>query len=179
MLEFNESLRTLLISALFILLAARIETARALSDNLRADGAVEQVEHARCAVEHDQAVDVGVLAMLGLSLLASVVVSSLATAATSYVLGVVDLDGSLEGAPMQNAIYSEIAAELDATWFAWSGPTTVTSGHNITAYYRIQGPHVVIEYAPQSLGGDPSLQVHTMYRDPTNDYGRRLIPEPA
>ena len=69
---------------------------------------------------------------------------------------------------------AEIKAGLDETWFAWSGPTTVTPGSNITAYYRIQGPKLVIEYAPQRLGGDPSLHVHTMYRDPTNDYGRKL-----
>lgn len=67
---------------------------------------------------------------------------------------------------------AELKAALDETWFAWSGPTTVTPGKNITAYYRIQGPHVVIEYAPQTLGGDPAMHVHTMYRDPTNDYGR-------
>ncbi len=67
---------------------------------------------------------------------------------------------------------AEIKAELDETWFAWSGPITVTPGKNITAYYRIQGPHLVIEYAPQELGGDPAMHVHTMYRDPTNDYGR-------
>jgi hypothetical protein len=69
---------------------------------------------------------------------------------------------------------AEIKADLNDTWFAWSGPTTVTPGRNITAYYRIQGPRVVIEYAPQRLGGDPSMHVHTMYRDPTNDYGRKL-----
>src|SRR5271154_4220859 len=69
----------------------------------------------------------------------------------------------------------ELKADLNETWFAWSGPTTVTPGKNITAYYRIQGPHLVIEYAPQMLGGDPGLHVHTMYRDPTNDYGRGLI----
>jgi hypothetical protein len=68
---------------------------------------------------------------------------------------------------------AELKAGLDDTWFAWSGPTTVTPGRNITAYYRIQGPKLVIEYAPQRLGGDPSLHVHTMYRDPTNDYGRK------
>ncbi len=33
---------------------------------------------------------------------------------------------------------------------------------------------MVIEYSPQQLGGDPALHVHTMYRDPTNDYGRKL-----
>ncbi len=31
----------------------------------------------------------------------------------------------------------------------------------------------MIEYAPQTLGGDLALHVHTMYRDPTNDYGRK------
>ncbi len=67
---------------------------------------------------------------------------------------------------------AELKAELNETWFAWSGPATATPGKNITAYYRIQGPHLVIEYAPQELGGDPALHVHTMYRDPTNDYGR-------
>ena len=70
---------------------------------------------------------------------------------------------------------AEIRATLNDTWFAWSGPTTAASGRNITAYYRIQGPTLVIEYAPQRLGGDLSMHVHTMYRDPTNDYGRKLI----
>jgi hypothetical protein len=69
---------------------------------------------------------------------------------------------------------AELKADIAETWFAWSGPTTVTPGSNIAAYYRIQGPHLVIEYAPQRLGGDPSMHVHTMYRDPTNDYGRKL-----
>ena len=69
---------------------------------------------------------------------------------------------------------AELKADIDETWFAWSGPTTAAPERNITAYYRIQGPHVVIEYAPQRLGGDPSMHVHTMYRDPTNDYGRRF-----
>ncbi|HEX3472736.1 MAG TPA: DUF3500 domain-containing protein [Silvibacterium sp.] len=70
---------------------------------------------------------------------------------------------------------AQLKADVNETWFAWSGPTTVTPGKNITAYYRIQGPHLVIEYAPQTLGGDPGLHVHTMYRDPTNDYGRGLL----
>jgi len=69
---------------------------------------------------------------------------------------------------------AELKADVNETWFAWSGPATAAPGSNITAYYRIQGPHLVIEYSPQQLGGDPSLHVHTMYRDPTNDYGRKL-----
>jgi hypothetical protein len=69
---------------------------------------------------------------------------------------------------------AEVKAGLGETWFAWSGPTDVTPGDNIAAYYRIQGPNLVIEYVPQRLGGDPAMHVHTMYRDPTNDYGRKL-----
>ncbi len=45
---------------------------------------------------------------------------------------------------------AELKADLNSTWFAWSGPVTGTIGTNITAYYRIQGPHVVIEYAPKA-----------------------------
>ncbi len=65
---------------------------------------------------------------------------------------------------------AEMKADLNETWFAWSGPTTGQAGSNITAYYRIQGPHLVIEYAPQH--DEPANHVHTIYRDPTNDYGR-------
>jgi hypothetical protein len=67
---------------------------------------------------------------------------------------------------------AEMKADLNETWFAWSGPSTGEAGNNITAYYRIQGPHLVIEYAPQN--DEPTNHVHTMYRDPTNDYGRAL-----
>jgi hypothetical protein len=72
---------------------------------------------------------------------------------------------------------AEIKAGLNDTWFAWSGPTDVTPGKNISSYYRIQGPQLVIEFAPQTggpQGGDPTQHIHTMYRDPTNDYGRKL-----
>jgi hypothetical protein len=68
----------------------------------------------------------------------------------------------------------EIKAGLGETWFAWSGPTTVEPGKNGSSYYRIQGPKLVIEYSPQRMGGDPTMHVHAMYRDPTNDYGRGL-----
>jgi hypothetical protein len=68
---------------------------------------------------------------------------------------------------------AEIKAGLNDTYFAWSGPTTVEPGKSTVAYYRIQGPALVIEFSPQPLGGDLSLHVHTMYRDPTNDYGRK------
>ena len=70
---------------------------------------------------------------------------------------------------------AEIKDGLDDTWFAWSGPTTHEEGKNGSAYYRIQGPKLVIEFSPQGVGGDPTMHVHTMYRDPTNDYGRAFL----
>jgi len=63
---------------------------------------------------------------------------------------------------------TEIKANLARTYFAWSGSTS----NGGLAYYRIQGPTVVIEYAPQQ--GDLD-HIHTIYRDPTNDYGARLV----
>jgi Protein of unknown function (DUF3500) len=68
---------------------------------------------------------------------------------------------------------AQLKADLANTWFAWSGPTDGQAGKNITAYYRVQGPHVAIEYAPQN--DQPANHVHTMYRDPTNDYARALL----
>jgi hypothetical protein len=66
---------------------------------------------------------------------------------------------------------AEIKENLAETWFAWSGPTE----NGRPAYFRIQGPTVVIEYAPQSIFGDATQHIHTIYRDPTNDYGRKLL----
>ena len=64
---------------------------------------------------------------------------------------------------------NEIKANLANTWFAWSGPLEAGK-----AYFRIQGPTVIIEYAPQRLGGDVTMHLHSMYRDPTNDYGKKF-----
>ena len=61
---------------------------------------------------------------------------------------------------------AEIRGSLPQTYFAWSGPTTSGSA----AYFRDQGPTLVIEYAPQG-GVD---HIHTIYRDPTNDYGAKF-----
>jgi hypothetical protein len=86
------------------------------------------------------------------------------------------LDVISEWASIVNNTYAkarmeEIKAGLDDTWFSWSGPTTHEPGRNGSAYYRIQGPKVIIEFSPQGVGGDSTMHVHTMYRDPTNDYG--------
>ena len=62
----------------------------------------------------------------------------------------------------------QIERDLDDTWFSWYGSTT----QGEAATYRVQGPTVVIEFAAQRNSPE---HVHAMYRDPTNDYGARLI----
>ncbi|MEO5912890.1 MAG: DUF3500 domain-containing protein [Luteolibacter sp.] len=84
------------------------------------------------------------------------------------------LDLASEWTGIQNeavakAKMDEMKKNIGETWFAWSGPTEKGSA----AYFRIQGPTVVIEYAPQRMGGDPTNHIHTIYRDPTNDYGTK------
>ena len=37
----------------------------------------------------------------------------------------------------------------------------------------VHGPTAFIEFAPQRLGGDPTNHIHTIYRDPTNEYGAK------
>ena len=61
---------------------------------------------------------------------------------------------------------AELRANVNDTYFAWSGPTT----NGGAAYFRVQGPTLVIEYAPQNSVD----HIHTIYRDPTNDYGARF-----
>ena len=62
---------------------------------------------------------------------------------------------------------AEIAADLADTYFAWHGDVDASR----PIYYRIQGPTLIIEFATQSrLGGDRA-HYHSIYRDPTNEYG--------
>jgi hypothetical protein len=62
---------------------------------------------------------------------------------------------------------AELRTNLPQTYFAWSGSTT----NGEVAYFRVQGPTLVIEYAPQGSVD----HIHTIYRDPTNDYGARIV----
>lgn len=64
----------------------------------------------------------------------------------------------------------QLRGEIDQMYFSWQGPTDPVSDVS----YRIQGPTLIIEYACQDLGGNPLDHLHTMYRDPTNEYGNQL-----
>lgn len=69
----------------------------------------------------------------------------------------------------------EIRAGLGETYFAWYGPTSAGDPF----YFCLIGPTIVIEYAPQGsglsglVGRSSSDHVHSVYRDPTNEYGGR------
>jgi hypothetical protein len=60
----------------------------------------------------------------------------------------------------------EIKKDVGETYFAWKGPTARGSA----VYFRVQGPTVWIEYAPQG-GAD---HIHTVVRNPADDYGAAL-----
>jgi hypothetical protein len=62
---------------------------------------------------------------------------------------------------------AEIKTQLGETYFAWSGPTEKGSA----VYFRVQGPTLLIEYAPQ---GDVT-HIHTIIRNPEDDYGEGLL----
>ena len=65
----------------------------------------------------------------------------------------------------------EIAPQIKDSHFAWSGPTAPGSDMS----YILQGPSLIIEYSCQDLGGKPLDHLHSMYRDPTNEYGARIV----
>ena len=64
---------------------------------------------------------------------------------------------------------ADVRANVAETYFAWAGSTV----NGQPAYFRIQGPTVFIEYAPQGPGGGGTDHIHTIYRDPTNDYAAK------
>jgi hypothetical protein len=64
---------------------------------------------------------------------------------------------------------AQLEADIDSTYFVWYGPTDQSDTSGI--YFRVTGPHIVIEYSGQQMGGNASDHIHGIYRDPTNDYG--------
>jgi hypothetical protein len=93
--------------------------------------------------------------------------SSMTPAQQAMLLGVIEEWAGIMTDAYAAPRMADIRANLPQTYFAWSGPTTNGSA----AYFRVQGPSLVIEYAPQG-GVD---HIHTIYRDPTNDYGAKLV----
>jgi len=65
-------------------------------------------------------------------------------------------------------IVAQYVAAYDETYVSWSGSTDAESE---SAYFRISGPAVWIEYVNQSGIGFDGIHIHTVYRDKTSDYG--------
>jgi hypothetical protein len=63
---------------------------------------------------------------------------------------------------------AEIEQNLGETYFAWEGPTE----NGQPTYYRITGPTLHIEFNHEE---DDVLHIHSVYLDPTNDYGEQTI----
>ena len=66
-----------------------------------------------------------------------------------------------------NAAMAEIEPQLDDMRFAWHGG--IDGSGDI--YYRIQGPALIIEFSTQGGLGADAGHFHSIYRDPTNEYG--------
>jgi hypothetical protein len=66
-----------------------------------------------------------------------------------------------------SARLAAIKEKIADTYFAWSGPTEKGKA----VYFRVQGPTVVIEYAPQGS----TDHIHTVIRNPEDDYGAGSI----
>ena len=62
---------------------------------------------------------------------------------------------------------AEVRADLGETYFAWHG----NADGNGPIYYRIQGPKLIIEFSTQGNVGGDAGHFHSVYRDPTNEYG--------
>lgn len=92
--------------------------------------------------------------------------SALSAAQQTMLLDIVREWAGIQNDAFAQSRMAEIRTNLPDTYFAWSGPTTNGS----VAYFRIQGPTLVIEYAPQRTVD----HIHTIYRDPTNDYGAKF-----
>ena len=90
-------------------------------------------------------------------------VSAMTAAQQAMVMDIVKEWAGIAHESLSAPRLEEIKGTLAQTWFAWSGPTTPGSA----AYFRIHGPTLVIEYAPQRTVD----HLHAIYRDPTNEYG--------
>ena len=64
-------------------------------------------------------------------------------------------------------------AGLGKIHFAWAG-----TGKDKPYYYRIHGPTVIIEFDnnyPPGRSAGPINHIHTVFREPGNDYGADLL----
>ncbi|MDE0454315.1 MAG: DUF3500 domain-containing protein [Gammaproteobacteria bacterium] len=73
-----------------------------------------------------------------------------------------------------DARMAALEAGLDDLHFAWNGPHEAGDDGNV--YYRIQGPTLIIEFSTEDGIAADAPHFHTIYRDPTNEYGAGTAP---
>ena len=78
--------------------------------------------------------------------------------------------------PRENADarMAELEAGLDELHFAWNGPHEAGDDGNV--YFRIQGPTLIIEFSTEDGIAADGPHFHSIYRDPTNEYGAGTVP---
>jgi hypothetical protein len=64
----------------------------------------------------------------------------------------------------------QLMDEFPQMHFSWNGEIDPRSDMS----YSIQGPSLIIEFACQGRGDRPLDHLHSMYRDPTHEYGQAL-----
>ena len=69
---------------------------------------------------------------------------------------------------------AELRAELDELHFAWNGPHV--AGDEGNPYFRIQGLTLIIEFSTEGGIAADGPHFHSIYRDPTNEYGAGVAP---
>ena len=67
---------------------------------------------------------------------------------------------------------AEVRADLGETYFAYRGDATDADG----IYYRVHGPRLIIEFATEGQVSAEGGHYHSIYRDPTNEYGAATVP---
>ncbi|WP_082376346.1 DUF3500 domain-containing protein [Nocardiopsis sp. NRRL B-16309] len=83
---------------------------------------------------------------------------------------------------------AEVEATLDETYVNWSGATEYDMSEGDGVYFQISGPNAYIEFSNQqgSAGADVDGyttsgwgHIHTIYRDPSNDYANSVTQQEA
>ena len=96
--------------------------------------------------------------------------SNLTDTQKELLLGVIAARLGFMNADDLAAKMATVKAGIDDTHFGWWGPQGVQGA----AYFRVTGPSIVLEYAPQDGGSAPG-HAHNIYRNPRNDYGSAWI----
>lgn len=95
--------------------------------------------------------------------------SELTAAQKELLIDLIDTRMGFINADDYAAAMEVIMANLDDTYFGWWGPQNGPLGF---AYFRVTGPTMILEYSPQNDAGETVTEhAHSIFRDPTNDYG--------